>query len=394
MTPQGLRNWANSAWEVAGPTSPLLMGRYAVLTLLNRTSRERFIYEVPERAPTRARAAPSGDVVVPVYNNFDDTSALISVLETDDTIPGRIIVVHDCSTDARIAPLLRAYATRDSRVDLLENERNRGFVHTCNRGIQASRNDVVILNTDVELPRGAVRRILARLQADDKIATITPFSNSAYGVGIPDLLYDNPMPFGCTAEKLDAALGTLPSVTEIELASGIGFCMAMSRAVIAQTGGAFDPAFGLGYGEETDFCLRATDLGYRHVLAADCFVGHKGGKSFGSSWQDLARRGTLKVLHRHPTYVDRVAQYLETGRTRALGFAALVRLAEAVSGAPVQIEQSSGEGVTAKNESSPTLLITVREELCTATLVCAGEVHVCNFADEPALNAWLDLLLH
>ena len=46
--------------------------------------------------------------------------------------------------------------------------------------------------------------------------------------------------------------------------------------------GPFDAErFTFGYGEENDFCLRATALGWRHRLACDTFVYHKGSVSFG-----------------------------------------------------------------------------------------------------------------
>ena len=30
--------------------------------------------------------------------------------------------------------------------------------------------------------------------------------------------------------------------------------------------GLFDPAFGAGYGEENDFCMRASARGWRHLI--------------------------------------------------------------------------------------------------------------------------------
>ena len=50
----------------------------------------------------------------------------------------------------------------------------------------------------------------------------------------------------------------------------------------------FDPVFGLGYGEENDFCMRAARAGFRNVLCDDAFVVHLGGSSFGAKRADLA----------------------------------------------------------------------------------------------------------
>lgn len=368
MNPLALMRWVRAAWEVAGRETPLLMARYARLTALNRTSRDRIIRKVPEVSqPSVCKAAVSGDVVVPVYNNFADTSALLDALAADKSFAGRIILVHDCSTDSRVGPLLRAFAQKETRAELLENVENAGFVRTCNRGIMASSRDVVILNTDIVLPPGAVERILMRLSTTPGIATVTPLSNCAYGVGLPDLLYGNSQPFGATVEQIDAAARCLPRVSNIELASGIGFCMGMSREAINAIG-PFDEAFGLGYGEETDFCMRAVAAGFRHVLAADCYVGHKGGQSFGASWQDLSRKGTLKVLQRHPVFLERVARYLDGGETRALGLAILLRLAE-------ELSRSSDSG-----REEPELSVEENHGNCAVTLLWRGECFVYRFA--------------
>ncbi len=43
----------------------------------------------------------------------------------------------------------------------------------------------------------------------------------------------------------------------VELPTGIGFCMAIKRTCISDIGGFNAAQFGLGYGEENDFCRRA-----------------------------------------------------------------------------------------------------------------------------------------
>lgn len=387
MRPLALMRWMRSAWDVAGPAAPIVAARHLRLTALNRTSKGRIVRSVPKVQVARYVAHVDGDVVVPVYNNFADTQVLIGVLESDRSIPGKIILVHDCSTDARVGPLLRAYAARDKRVELLENDKNYGFVRTCNRGILGSQRDVVILNTDIALPQGAVVRILEHLQSDSSVASVTPLSNSAYGVGLPHLLYANAMPFSASAQDIDGVLQSLPPVSPIALPSGIGFCMGMSRKVIAAIG-PFEEDFGLGYGEETDFCMRAVARGFRHVLASNCYVGHKGGESFGSSWQDRSRKGLLKVISRHPAFVDRVADYLDKGETRALGFAALLRLVEQRSGSPLGMLR----GETAPSFSErPVLAIARRRDCCTGTLAWHSEQHVYRFESEELLNAALAL---
>ena len=78
--------------------------------------------------------------------------------------------------------------------------------------------------------------------------------------------------------------------------------MFVRRALIDAIG-AFDMAFGLGYGEENDFCLRAARAGWRNVLADDAFVVHMGGRSFAGQKDALSPRNLALLLERHPHYL-------------------------------------------------------------------------------------------
>jgi GT2 family glycosyltransferase len=395
MTFKALLRWWVAAWESAGLGAFPLLLRYARLTVANRTSQGRVIRRVPSPLGTEKACSalvPEGDAVIPVYNNFEDTAALLQALAGDTSFAGRIIIVHDASSDVRVVPLLAQFAESHANITLITHEKNMGFVAACNRGMAESQRDVVILNTDIGLAPGVMNRMLARLQCARDIATVTPLSNAAYGVGFPLLVYENTVPFGASTAQIDAAFAALRPVENIELATGIGFCMGISRAALSKLG-AFDAHFGQGYGEETDFCQRARKAGLRNVLASDCYVMHKGGQSFGSSWQDKARKGLIKVLARHPDYPARVGNYLAAGETRALGFAALVGLAETMSGARVLVEGATAEGAEAGSSGSrPDIAITEQGGVCTACVRFAGESYGYSFANRDLVTRTLALL--
>jgi acetyltransferase-like isoleucine patch superfamily enzyme len=49
--------------------------------------------------------------------------------------------------------------------------------------------------------------------------------------------------------------------------------MYIKRTCLHETGPCDEANFGHGYGEECDFSLRASALGWKHAVAADVFVG-------------------------------------------------------------------------------------------------------------------------
>ena len=63
----------------------------------------------------------------------------------------------------------------------------------------------------------------------------------------------------------------------VELPTAVGSCMAIRRACLDEVGGFDADRFGRGYGEENDFCRRASAADWRHVAATDLFVWHRGG---------------------------------------------------------------------------------------------------------------------
>lgn len=318
------------ALKLAGPRAPSVLLRYAELTYLNRTSRARSIRMLPQLAGGSAMPSSThwdADIVVPVYNDFEGVRGLLATLRQEAPRFHSLVLVHDCSTDARVLPLLRKIEDEVANAVLIENDRNCGFLRTCNRGLEASTRDVVILNTDIEVPSGALGRLIDTLRGHINVATVTPFSSNAYCAGFPDLNYENRRPFGATTAQVDSAFQAIGPFAPIDIPRGVGFCMAMSRDAIDAVG-VFDEAFGAGYGEEADFCLRARKAGFRNLLAPNTYVYHKAGQSFGASSRGRAREALIRLLLRHPNYAGMVRHYLAGGEARAVGFLALARLAE------------------------------------------------------------------
>ena len=87
--------------------------------------------------------------------------------------------------------------------------------------------------------------------------------------------------------------------------------MFIKRALIDETGEFDAGAFPRGYGEENDFCMRARGKGWRHVLAADTFVFHEGGVSFGDTRDHARKEGIRRVRELHPSYLPEVRAVIE-----------------------------------------------------------------------------------
>lgn len=264
-------------------------------------------------------------ILVPVWNAPDDTARLLARLPGTLDIPHRILLIDDGSDDPAIAPMLEAFRSRHPDTVHIERlGRNSGFVAAANRGLEIAAtlgHHVILLNTDTLPPRGWAGRLLAPILGDPTVASVTPLSNTAEIASVPAQGVAVPLTEH-VVDALDRVAGRFgPEWSEVPLPTGIGFAMAMNRTHIDRIGG-FDPAFGRGYGEEVDWCHRARRAGGRHVLAANVYVGHAGGASFGSDEKRLRlQEAARRISRRHPGHdreVQEWAQAAPHGAQRAV----------------------------------------------------------------------------
>lgn len=267
------------------------------------------------------------DVVIPVYNAAGDLARCVDSVLAHSSGDWRLLLIDDASPQIAIRTYFSGLRARGlPQVTLLRNERNLGFTLTANRGMREARTDadVVLLNSDTVVTRSWLDKLRRCAASDPRIGTITPFSNNAEICSLPRFCANNPWPSSEDPATLVRALELSAVPTYPDLPTGVGFCFYVRRALIDAIG-EFEPAFGLGYGEENDFCLRAAAAGYRNVLCEDAFVLHLGGSSFGDQRADLAQRNTALLLARHPGYHDLVRDYILADPLRPLRELALTQ---------------------------------------------------------------------
>lgn len=266
----------------------------------------RLLARLPGHPPRAARV----DVVVPVYGARQLTlRALESVLQAKVTTPYELTVIDDASPDRALRKDLEALA-RAGHLTLMTNEHNIGFVASANRAFALhGERDVVLLNSDTRVYDNWLDRLLAVLHSTRTTATASPLSNAATILSYPIFLCDDHSLGDADSAAIDrhcARLGHAP----VELPTAHGFCMAVKRACLAGIG-PFDLGnFGYGYGEENDFSLRAIAHGWRHLAAADVFVWHRGGASFGTEREARIVAAQQAIERLHPGYAATVRDFI------------------------------------------------------------------------------------
>lgn len=263
----------------------------------------------------RAITAVEGivDVVVPVYSGLDETRACIdSVLAADNRVHYRLHLSNDASPEPEIRAYLRALKAAHPGIVLVENPANLGFVGTVNAAMHACLaipgfSQVVLLNSDTVVGDGWLDRLSAHAE-DPRVSTVTALSNNATICSYPKF-GPNPLPEGFGVNALGALLARVNSGISVEVPTGVGFCMLITALALRKVGLFDEEAFGRGYGEENDFCLRAAKQGFRNLLAMDVLVEHVGEVSFADVSAPGKAQAEIVMRERHPDYPGLVADF-------------------------------------------------------------------------------------
>lgn len=284
---------------------------------------------------------------------LDAVDSLLADIET--ILDARVILVDDGSTETETLELLKS-ADKHKNVRVVRSTQQLGFTAAVNLGLRhVGSGPVLLLNSDVWVPRNSLSRLLAHLD-DDDIGTVTPLSNNA---GSFSLLGHNrpfPMPDQQMCERLaETALAVNKNVV-VDMPSGNGFAMLISEACLHAVG-SFSGVYDSGYYEEVDFCLRAAMRGWRNVAATDCFIGHVGSVTYGAQKQHLVAANLRRLLQNFPAYA----------RTYA-AFDAL----DPLSGPRARILQAVAEGAFSASVApvtGPEITVTLRSESTTTVLL-------------------------
>lgn len=302
----------------------------------------------PALQPVAPPSAPV-DVIVPVYRGLADTRRCIeSILNaTAVRTPYRLVIINDASPEPDLTQWLRTLGkSADSRIILLENENNLGFVGTANRGMSLSQtNDVVLLNSDTEVAGNWLDRLQSCAYSNPLIGTVTPASNNATICSYPRFCGANELPNGFDTAQLDAIFANTNAGHAVEIPTGIGFCLYIKRDCLVQTGLFDEEHFGKGYGEENDFCMRARSHGWRHLYALDTFVRHSGGVSFGAQKSPRERQAQHILRKLHPRYESLVHKHIEADPARPYRLAVdLARIRASERPAILMVSHQRGGG--------------------------------------------------
>jgi len=151
---------------------------------------------------------------------------------------------------------------------VIANDENLGFTKAANQGMKASTGKyVVLLNNDTTVTPGWLTGLIMIAESDDRIGivgpkTLNPETGRVHSIGGVVFYKDHvELPPGKDCEREDPRFAQSFDCQYIE-----GSCMLIKRRVIEEIG-CLDEAFSPGYYEDSDYCFRAREAGFRCVYS-------------------------------------------------------------------------------------------------------------------------------
>ncbi|MEO8034184.1 MAG: glycosyltransferase, partial [Acidobacteriota bacterium] len=261
----------------------------------------------------RAERPAAVDIVIPIYGAPEALRACLdSLAVSTDLRRNRVVLVVDGPQEGAVESNVQDFAAAyPGAVLVLRNEKRLGFVGSVNRGMSASTTDVLLLNSDTIVTPRWIEKLTDAAYSSGDVGTVTPLSNHATLCSVPRGFEANLLPRGFDAVTFAALVESSSQRSYPRLPTGVGVCLYIRRALLDDIG-LFDTAhFGLGYGEENDFCLRALARGWVHLADDATFIEHAGHRSFGSSRARLQRKARVTLKRLHPRYMSTIAEFMK-----------------------------------------------------------------------------------
>jgi len=199
----------------------------------------------------------------------------------------------DDGSDDFTKGLLEDLAAGSSKIVLVRNEKNEGFVKSANRGFSLTEAPyILLLNSDCLITKNTIPKLIAHSMENDKIGLVSPVSNHSPVVSLE-------MAPGYSFVDMNLLLETLFQGISFPACTIVGNCLLITRDCFEQVG-LFDLCWGKGYGEESDYQFRAMEKGFKARIGIDTYVYHRSEASFSNN----PERAMLQKNH-YQRFIDK-----------------------------------------------------------------------------------------
>ncbi|WP_422018696.1 class I SAM-dependent methyltransferase [Roseibium sp.] len=247
--------------------------------------------------------SPKVSIILVLYNNAELTLPCLKSLQSERDITLEVIIIDNASSDRTHELLEKVKGAK-----IVKNEDNIGFLLAVNQAAEMANGEHILLfNNDATMRPGTLEAAIKRLDSDPGIGA----------VGGRIMLLDGRLQEAGSIVWNDGtclgyARGDEEDAPHVMFARDVDYCsgafLLTPKKVWEELGG-FDTIYAPAYYEETDYCMRLWEKGYRVVYDPKAIIDHfEFGSAAKSDWAIAQQqKNHLVFKERHKDYL--AAQY-------------------------------------------------------------------------------------
>jgi GT2 family glycosyltransferase len=232
------------------------------------------------------------DIVIPTYNQTEKTLLCFSSI-MEHTKKYRIIWVDNGSDESHIREISSFLEGNKISHQKILLQENLGFIKATNAGMAVSSGRYLcLLNNDTEVTANWAWKMASPLERNMSLGLIGPVSSadgSWQGVNNIGKHLNIVMPSGWDGppDVYNEILESSPLNGRVEYQKRMiaFFCVMMRRSLVKEIG-YLDERFGMGFGDDDDYCKRVLYANFKIAIALDTYIYHAHRTTFKSAYQE------------------------------------------------------------------------------------------------------------
>lgn len=211
------------------------------------------------------------------WNNYYDICECIESIHQSTIQVAKILLVDNGSNDGSIERLKNKYLN-DPNIHIICNESNFGFARGVNVGVQYALNQgaklIMLVNNDAIIDSACIQELTRAIELNPKVGIVGPrifYYSDPTRVWQGGGHYSRLKTGVICPEKSKDEMFCLINKRYVTFLTG---CVVLIRRQVFEEVGLFDEKYYF-YGEDVDFCLRASKAGFKLLYVPSAKAWHK-----------------------------------------------------------------------------------------------------------------------
>jgi GT2 family glycosyltransferase len=260
-------------------------------------------------------------IVTPTWNNADYTVRCFQSIA--ENTKDYVIIWVDNGSNKEDVDMVQDFfnSNPDVPYEKILNKENLGFVKGTNQGMRlAMQKDaefIVLQNNDTEVYADWLDRLIRIAKKDHRIGLVGPLASPSHGrQDINNVLksrlkreFSKLPPYNHKPEEYAKIVANLYDGESVAVFPNIAFFSTLIKRELVEEIGYLSEDFGLGFGDDDDYCARVIEQGFTIHIAKDVFIFHNHRTTFKKhfSEEEIKEMGTKnkKILtNKHQYWKD------------------------------------------------------------------------------------------